>query len=131
MKQCAECGNEYESKTAWQRFCSAACKGTFNYKKGYTPRQYPHLTNSGVGAVNELRVSQDLMIRGYEVFRALAADASCDLIALKDGKTLRIQVRTARVVKNHAVCPVDGVHDVLVKVCPDTLLYFPALEELC
>ena len=45
--------------------------------------------------------------KGYEVFRALDPCASCDLIALKDGKTQRVQVRTA-----HAHTRKDGTQKV-------------------
>jgi hypothetical protein len=34
-------------------------------------------------------------MRGFEVFRSVSPHASCDLVALKDGRILRIEVRTA------------------------------------
>lgn len=51
---------------------------------------------STVGMMNEFRVSVDLTSRGYEVFKALDAGASCDLIALKNGQSFRVQVKTAQ-----------------------------------
>lgn len=53
-------------------------------------------STSTVGMMNELRVSVDLAMRGYEVFKALDAGASCDLVALKEGRCYRVQVKTAR-----------------------------------
>jgi hypothetical protein len=53
------------------------------------------LSSGTVGALQELRVSVDLMIRGYEVFRALSPSCSCDLMVLNGNKMLRIEVRTA------------------------------------
>ena len=54
----------------------------------------PSSFRSTRGAISELTVSANLMARGYEVFRALSPSASCDLIALKDGEVLRVEVRT-------------------------------------
>lgn len=52
------------------------------------------LVSATRGAIGELRVSVDLMVRGYEVFRALSPACSCDIAVLKDGKLLRIECRT-------------------------------------
>ena len=46
------------------------------------------------GTISELTAAADLTEKGYEVFRALDPCASCDLVALKDGKMQRVQVRT-------------------------------------
>ena len=46
--------------------------------------------------MHELLVSADLMRRGYEVFRALSPACSCDLVILKEGRLLRVEVRTAQ-----------------------------------
>ena len=45
-----------------------------------------------IGAERELLVSLDLMRRGFEVFRPMHA-TSCDILALKYGLTLRIEVK--------------------------------------
>lgn len=49
--------------------------------------------------MGELVVCADLIRRGYEVFRAVAGNQSCDLIAMKtiNGKVrrLRVEVKTA------------------------------------
>jgi hypothetical protein len=44
------------------------------------------------GAAREMRVTLDLMERGFEVFRPMST-ATCDLIALKYGIPLRIEVK--------------------------------------
>lgn len=54
------------------------------------------MSSSSRGALAELLVAADLMARGYEVFRAVSPSASCDLTALKDGLSLRVEVRTGR-----------------------------------
>ena len=49
-----------------------------------------------VGAINELKVGEDLLVKGYDVFRALSPTCSCDLVALKNKRLLRVEVKTAR-----------------------------------
>lgn len=61
--------------------------------------QYGKLRDSNVdqastGAIAELMVSADLMSMGFEVFRALSPSSSCDLIAIKNGKISRFEIRT-------------------------------------
>lgn len=56
--------------------------------------QYPGLPTGTVGAINELRVSVDLMARGYAVFRALSPSCPCDLAILKDDNLIRVEVKT-------------------------------------
>ena len=46
------------------------------------------------GAMSELCVAVDLMKKGYAVFRALSPACFCDLIAIKDGKSLNVEVKT-------------------------------------
>lgn len=52
------------------------------------------------GAISELKVSADLMARGYYVYRALTCHAPCDLIAVrfkklsKQWEVLRIEVKS-------------------------------------
>lgn len=58
-------------------------------------QQYPHLSKTGIiGAIGELQVCSDLLIKGYEVFRSVSPHCTCDLVACKDGKCYRIEVKT-------------------------------------
>lgn len=47
-----------------------------------------------VGAIGELLVAADLTAKGCAVFRAVSPHSPCDLIAMRDGKCYRIEVRT-------------------------------------
>jgi len=49
-----------------------------------------------IGAASELLAAADLMMKGWEVFRALSPNSHCDLLAEKDGTTMRLEVRTGR-----------------------------------
>jgi len=48
-----------------------------------------------IGAVGELLVAADLMRRGHEIYRPVAADCPTDLLCLRRGSTrvIRVQVR--------------------------------------
>lgn len=37
-----------------------------------------------------------LLRQGYEVFRSVSPNCTCDLIACRDGETLRVEVRVGR-----------------------------------
>lgn len=45
------------------------------------------------GAWAELLVAVDLIGRGYEIFTAAYGSSSCDMVALRGGKTLRVEVK--------------------------------------
>lgn len=45
------------------------------------------------GAWAELLVAVDLIGRGYEIFTAAYGSSSCDMLALREGKTLRVEVK--------------------------------------
>jgi len=64
----------------------------------------------------ELVAATDLMNRGFEVFRALSPNASCDLIAKRGDSTLRIEVKATVVVNGklrsrsaNRTAPVDHI----------------------
>lgn len=52
-----------------------------------------NLSCGGVGAVGELLVAADLMLKGYDVFRNLSPNGLADLVALKNDRVWRIQVK--------------------------------------
>ena len=93
---CKECKNEFLKKQITQIYCSLKCRNRFNGHKS----EFSGIPTGTVGAIQELKVSSDLLSKGYEVFRALSPSCSCDLLILKDGKLKRIEVRTAYKTKN-------------------------------
>lgn len=100
-----------------------------SYSKKYCGRQCIPLWSKAAGSISELRTAVDLMKRGYEVFRAVDASASCDLLILKDQKTLRVQVKTSHRLANGRIFQegLKGNFDVLALVLPDKVLYIPDL----
>ena len=94
---CHQCGKEITGKwiSERRRFCTLACSRAFmkNIYKKLNPRAH-NLISGDVGLLHELKVVCDLMVRGYEVFKAMNGGASCDLAILKNGKLIRVEVTT-------------------------------------
>lgn len=91
IRNCIVCNQTFAPYRSYQMKCtSAKCaemqKTTPDWGVG----------TSTLGALTELIVSVDLMKKGYEVFRALSPHCSCDLLAMKQGVVLKVEVRTAR-----------------------------------
>lgn len=94
-RACLRCGGSMHLRNHGAKYCSRRCAGE-QHRLRYEPRHVPYEVPSGtIGAIAELMVAADLMKRGYEVFRALSPSCSCDLAILKNGRLLRIEVRTA------------------------------------
>lgn len=93
---CEECDKEFAKAHSRQRFCTPECCNA-NYARKLLGLAGSKLAPATRGAVSEMVAACDLLERGYEVFRALSAACSCDLIALgPDQVPLRIEVRTGR-----------------------------------
>lgn len=87
---CIQCGRQVLRRGA--KFCSAACqRKRYFAKMGILGTGLPTGTT---GAISELVICCDLLRRGYEVFRSVSPSCSCDLAVLKDGKLLRIEVKS-------------------------------------
>lgn len=56
-----------------------------------------------VGATGELLVAADLLRQGFDVFRSVASNAACDLIALMGNRLCRIEVKCAVIDKHGRV----------------------------
>lgn len=97
------------------------------------PSKYKGLSTGVVGAIGELIVAADLLSKGYEVFRAVSQAASCDLIVLKAGACLRIEVRTNGIdLANERLYPLKkkadaGKQDHFAMVLPSRVVYLPPL----
>lgn len=90
---------------------------------------YPGVSTGTVEAISELRVSVDLLAKGYEVFRALSPSCSCDLTVMKNGELLRIEVRTAYRGKSNNIITSRSRFkaDHFALVLPSEIVYEPEL----
>lgn len=95
-KFCETCLTEFKIKQKNQRFCSLRCQREAYYKTHPTYSYGENLSKHTKGAITELMVANDLMLKGYEVFRSLSAQCSCDLIIKrrKSNVTKTIEVKT-------------------------------------
>lgn len=90
---CEWCGKEFESGQPSKKTCSGKCGGLRLAK--LTGRLVnDKISTSSVGAMSELFVCGELLKKGYHVFRSLSPSCFCDLVAIKNGETMCIEVRT-------------------------------------
>ena len=91
-KACKKCEKVFSPGAFNQKFCSSPCRNGFY--DGLKGRGIETICPTTVGAVAELTVAIDLLRAGWAVFRALSPACFCDLVAIKDGITRKIEVRT-------------------------------------
>lgn len=76
--------------------------GVFAEKTGIIPRTVKRGdladTTMVKGAMAEMAVAMDLMLKGWDVFRPVSVTATCDLIGVKGPDTIRFEVKSASVV---------------------------------
>jgi hypothetical protein len=132
-RRCAnpECRKEFSTNRNLQKFCNEDC-GYHYRRQRYSQSEYENVDRTTIGAIQEYRVACDLMGRGYEVFKACSPSASCDLIAMKDSKLIRIQVRASDLKSDGSLtmptAPKDvGRQDHYAFCFRDQILYDPAL----
>lgn len=92
---CRLCGKEFEHRFSHTKLCSPECRDKYYssiYKRSAITNSY--LSSGTVGAISELIVASDMMLKGFAVFRALSPSCYCDLIAIKDNKFHHVEVRT-------------------------------------
>lgn len=56
---------------------------------------FRELVAGDVGALSEMMACADLIRRGFHVFRAVSPSAPCDLVAVSEAGTYRVEVKTA------------------------------------
>ena len=122
---CKWCGNPFKPRPN-KIYCSAAC--TYKRYKTQHGKRYD-LPTGTVGTLSELMVSTDLLIKGYEVFRAVSPACSCDLAVLKNHELKTIQVRTGYLDRKGQVkASKKGIHDVIAIVVHGDKIYYEGLE---
>jgi hypothetical protein len=88
---CPECKSLFFTNMSYKIYCSSECR----YKnRCITQGKLSHLKVGDVGALGEMFTCSNLIFKGYEVYRAISQASKYDLIALKNGKIMSIQVRT-------------------------------------
>lgn len=126
---CKICGKRFTTLGLWNvKYCSEECKNTTLPK-----RALYNVPTGTIGAIGELRVSVDLLQKGYAVFRALSPSCFCDLLISKNNKFFSVEVRTGyKIITGKIIFPpIKGVNPHLVAiVLPNEIVYKPDLEDL-
>lgn len=91
---CEICSKKSTVSYKQQKTCSREC-GLLR-KQRITGRYSCDTTipSGTVGAISELEISSDLMKKGYSIFRSLSPSCFCDIVAIKNEKILKIEIRT-------------------------------------
>lgn len=78
--------------------CSKGCGHERFLAVHATPEVAPDRLGSALrrGEIAEILVVAELLSLGFEIFRPATYNASCDIIAIRDGKLTRIEVRASR-----------------------------------
>jgi hypothetical protein len=88
-----------------------------------------------LGAESELIACADLLHRGWHVYRSVSATAPCDLVIIKHGGVLRVEVKTGNAINQgkRSVRKEDEFeprYDVLAIVFEGKVTYKPNLDAL-
>lgn len=118
------------------KYCSQSCRDKAKARKAmgkYHDKNPVGLgRNNTTGAISELRVAVDLLVRGYNVFRALSPSCPCDLVILNNNNILRVEVTTGKYSPSGIVqYPPHNpeLYDMLAVVLHDGIHYFPDLNH--
>lgn len=93
---CKECGGDFFGKGPNQIYCSVKCRRKAKHWRYLREPKARTIGNGAYGTIAELAVCQDLLSKGLQVFRAVAPDASCDILAFNDKGMWRIESKCAR-----------------------------------
>jgi hypothetical protein len=131
-KECPVCKNNFSTNRLDKKYCSKPCQDKAKDDRCILQPAYDinNTSTNTTGAISELEVSADLLKKGYEVFRAVSPSCSCDLIAHKNGKLLKIEVRTGSinvVTKTKLVNRSNFRADILAAVYSSGVEYDPSL----
>lgn len=128
---CEGCKENFAPRRHNQRFCAPKCQRKTNRPS----KDWRADVGSGVsGAYAELIVSAELLRLGYWVFRNVTPHGPCDLIALRNGRTVRVEVKTqvpySRVLPKSRNYAQGTDYDVLALVHYNgAMSFYPPLEE--
>lgn len=130
-KICPGCGQPFRTRKGnkkWHdRDCYLKHRSAEYHARNPAPRNPPAVT----GVLNELRVVQDLVGRGYLIFTGLAPSNPFTMIAARDEAILRVQVRSGYRSPSGKIWASGpkGDADVLATCLPDRVIYEPELPD--
>ncbi len=92
---CSVCGTPFTSNWSHTKTCTKECrKQRDNFQSGRFAADYKNVPTGTIGAISEFLVIAHLLQKGYAVFHAASPSCFCDIVAIKDNKTLYFEIRT-------------------------------------
>lgn len=135
VRVCARIGCGIKFRT-WHRakiYCSARCQYKATRQNVDKSSSQFGLSPMTVGAIGEFRICIDLLERGFEVFRSVSPNCSCDLVALGPEGMVRIEVKTGKLNTEtgsvYGGNPNDCRADVLAVACRTGEIRYRPLKE--
>src|SRR3990167_9036150 len=127
VKICEKCNKEFLPYNPKVRYCKD-CKSLYMTSMG----NFENIgnLNPGVkGAIQELRVSVDLLKKGFEVFRVLSPICSCDVLVKKENKIFSVEVKSGN--NGYSPCGREKIKaDCFAVVFRDKIVYEPDVENI-
>lgn len=138
LYRCTQCGTTFEQLRSNQKFCGKACASEFQKQKWrlQNPKSPLGIVATGTTAeINEMRVTIDLLQRGFEVYRAAFQGMPCDMLIRKmewpATQSIRVEVTTGNRTAAGTVVHPDrdaATFDVLAVVLGDgNIVYKPEI----
>lgn len=97
-KICLNCGAALLRKKT-TKYCTARCRVLYHNRVNIEKTPLVGIGTASVGAIAEYMVCIDLLKKGFDVFKSISPASNCDILALKEGRVLKLEVRTARYYK--------------------------------
>jgi len=95
---CPFCNKEFNPTKAVQVYCSAKCRSLNQYSSD--GRLTNGIAPGTTGAIHELFVCADLLLRRFSVFRSVSPNSTCDILILHGESCFRIEVTTGYKLKS-------------------------------
>jgi hypothetical protein len=95
IKNCVLCKNDFHTNIQNKKFCNDSCrKKNELIKTGRAVTDGYKLSGNMVGAISELHIINDLLKKGFAVFRQISMSNMFDIVAIRDHETYFIEART-------------------------------------
>lgn len=97
---CEVCEDAFYARYKNTKTCSDKCNKIRTNRITGRAVMGDKISHSSTGAMSELFVCGELLRIGYSVFRSVSPSCFCDVIAFKDGKIFKIEIRTGYIAKS-------------------------------
>lgn len=127
---CSNCSSEVPDKrirkNQLHHYCNKKCKQEYYTKHNKSKYYQFSRSPSTTGAIYELMVCTELLKLGYDVFRSMSPNASCDLIINKNNILLKVEVTTGYQKVNNDLWHLpknNNLYDILAVVTLTGIIY--------